>query len=199
MLKTRKKVSDEYRATSAPRLVEVPTTKYLSITGRGAPGGPAFTDAMNALYAVAYTIKMARKKVGTQFKIAKLEGLWWGDHPGAVVPDSPEEWNWQLLIRVPEAVTNGEVAAAAKLLRERGKSAMVDSVVIAELEEGQCVQAMHIGPYANEKETIKRMQAYAADKGMKFSGRHHEIYIGDPRRAAPERLRTILRMPVAQN
>lgn len=199
MLKTRRKVSEEYRATSAPRLVEVPTTKYLSISGRGAPGGAAFTDAMNALYAVAYTIKMARKKVGTQFKIAKLEGLWWADQPGKVVPDSPEDWNWQLLIKVPDAVTNGEVAAAAKLLRERGKSTMVDSVVIAELTEGQCVQAMHIGPYANEKETIARMRDFAMEKGMQFSGRHHEIYIGDPRRAAPDRLRTILRMPVAQN
>lgn len=199
MLKTRRKVSEEYRATSAPRLVEVPTTKYLSISGRGAPGGAAFTDAMNALYAVAYTIKMARKKVGTQFKIAKLEGLWWADQPGKVVPDSPEDWNWQLLIKVPDAVTNGEVAAAAKLLRERGKSAMVDSVVIAELTEGQCVQAMHIGPYANEKDTIARMREFATEKGMQFTGRHHEIYIGDPRRAAPDRLRTILRMPVAQN
>lgn len=199
MLKTRRKVSEEYRASSAPRLVEVPTTKYLSITGRGAPGGGTFTEAMNALYAVAYTIKMARKKVGTQFKIAKLEGLWWADQPGKVVPDSPEEWNWQLLIKVPEAVTNGEVAAAAKLLRERGKSPMVDSVVIAELTEGQCVQAMHIGPYANEKETIARMREFAEEKGMQFNGRHHEIYIGDPKRAAPDRLRTILRMPVAQN
>lgn len=199
MLKTRAKLSDEYRATTAPRLVEVPTTKYLSIAGRGAPGGVAFTEAMDALYAVAYTIKMARKKLGTQFKIAKLEGVWWADQPGKVIPDSPEAWNWQLLIRVPAAVTNGEVAAAAKLLRERGKAPTVDSVVIAELTEGQCVQAMHIGPYANEKETIARMRDFARKNGMQFSGRHHEIYVGDPRRAAPDRLRTILRMPVAQN
>jgi hypothetical protein len=186
----------EYVTPKTPVLVRVGPARYLGITGRGAPGGDAFTEAIGALYGVTFTVKMARKFAGTLYTVSKLEGLWWGDRDGDFMDEPRERWNWQLLIRTPEFVTSSEVKDAAATLTDRGKSARVQDVALLTLDEGLCVQMLHVGPYIGEGRTLEEMHRMASAEGRRVHGRHHEIYLSDPRRVAPERLRTILRLPV---
>jgi hypothetical protein len=180
---------DEYVASREPSLVDVGPARYLAIKGHGKPGGPEFADAVAALYNVSFTIKMASKAAGSDYAVSKLEGLWWKE--GRSV-----EWTWQLLIRVPEFITNKHLAEAVAKLLERGKDEAVSRVTLETLDEGKCVQVLHIGPYTAEKPTIAKMRAFATQHGLSFKGRHHEIYLSDPRRVEAEKLRTILRQPV---
>jgi hypothetical protein len=189
----------EYAATGKPALIEARPAQYLAISGRGAPGGDEFTARIGALYGAAFTIKMARKFGGQQdYAVCKLEGQWWC--PGvsgnfARVPKS--RWHWKLLIRTPDFVRGKELESAVATLLERGKAPEVKEVRLETIHEGRCVQMLHVGPYEREHETMAVMEAHAAKHGLVFSGVHHEIYLSDPRRVAPERLRTILRHPVA--
>lgn len=190
----------EYAAKPAPALVEIGPARYLAIEGRGAPEGDAFQASIGALYAIAYTIKMARKAAGSDYKVAPLEGLWWTGRTGHHFLRTPRNsWRWQLLIRTPDFVTTSDVTRAVRTALERGKPALVKSVRLLSQREGPCVQALHVGPYATEPETIGRMLDLAGATGHKAHGTHHEIYVSDPRRVKPERLRTILRMPVRRS
>lgn len=187
----------EYVRPRKPTLVTVAPAKYLGIEGRGAPGGDVFNEALAALYNVSFTVKMARKRIGTEYGISKLEALWWTDHPideFATVPK--DEWRWELLIRVPEYIADHEVNAAITSLLEKRKPAAVGRVKLVVLDEGACVQLLHRGPYENESVSLQRMLDFAKTQDLRFRGRHHEIYLTDARRVAPDRLRTILRMPV---
>lgn len=190
------KYKNEYVAGKLPALVRVGPAKYLGITGRGAPGSEDFTRAIGALYNVAFTIKMARKFAGGDYTVTKLEGLWWLDG-GAEEPTPTTIWNWQLLLRVPPFIKGRELWDTIDELLAKGKSEDVRRVTLVDIDEGQCVQILHVGPYTEEKESIAKMRAFAEQAGRSFSGKHHEIYLSDPRRVKPEKLRTILRQPVA--
>jgi hypothetical protein len=190
------KHKNEYVAGRLPVLVRVGPARYLSFPGRSAPGAPEFQNAVGALYTMAFTIKMARKVSGSDYAVTKLEGLWWLDE-GAPEPTPTTIWNWQVMLRVPPFITEKERAKAAEDLIEKGKPADVRRVELVELDEGQCVQILHVGPYTEEKESIARMREFAAQAGHRFAGKHHEIYLSDPRRAQPDKLRTILRQPLA--
>jgi len=107
-----------------------------------------------------------------------------------------DKWSWRLLIRTPDFIGKRELEAARRQLAEKGKGPLVNEVELTTLNENQCVQMLHTGPYDREPETILQMEAFAAEQGYRFDGLHHEIYLSDPRRVAPERLRTILRIPV---
>lgn len=181
---------DEYVAPRDPALIDVAPARYLAITGHGQPGGAEFTNAVGALYTVSFTVKMASKAAGSDYAVSKLEGLWWKE-------GSSVEWTWQLLIRVPEFITRKHLAEAVAKLLEREKDEIVSRVTLETLDEGKCVQALHIGPYTAEQPTIAKMRAFAKQRGLSFKGRHHEIYLSDPRRVEADRLRTILRQPVA--
>ncbi len=188
----------EYVAPKAPTLVQTKPAKYLTITGKGAPGGADFQACVGALYGVAYTVKMAKKFAGKDYKVCQLEGLWWGNEfTTDLTRLQPEAWNWTLLIRVPDFLNASVLRAAVKRLKAKGKGAAVDKVKLETLREGQCVQMLHVGPYAREGETIARMMEFASQQGLTCRGKHHEIYLSDPRRVPPERLKTILRHPVA--
>ena len=180
---------DEYVAPRDPALVDVAPARYLAIVGRGKPGGAEFANAVGALYTVSFTIKMASKAAGSDYAVSKLEGLWWKE--GSAV-----EWTWQLMIRVPEFITRTHLADAVKKLLDREKDEIVTRVTLETLDEGKCVQVLHVGPYTAEQPTIARMRAYAKEQGLSFRGRHHEIYLSDPRRVEADKLRTILRQPV---
>ena len=180
---------DEYVSPREPALVDVGPARYLAITGRGKPGGAEFANAVGALYTVSFTVKMASKAAGSDYAVSKLEGIWWKE--GASV-----DWTWQLLIRVPEFITKTHLADAVARLMEREKDEMVARVTLETLDEGKCVQVLHIGPYTAEQPTIAKMRAFAKQQGLAFRGRHHEIYLSDPRRVEEEKLRTILRQPV---
>ena len=188
----------EYIAFRKPALVKVGPAAYLSISGQGAPGGKAFQEAIGALYGVAFTVKMTRRFAGKRdYAVAKLEGLWPDFNSAEPLPDK-EDWNWRMLIRTPKFVTQKEVAQAIEVLLKRGKGADVRRVRLESLEEGFCVQALHVGPYDKECETIAAMKSCAESAGRKLCGVHHEIYLSDPRRVAPARLKTILRLPTVR-
>ena len=186
----------EYVKAKQPVFVVVGPAKYLSITGQGAPGGEQFRSHISALYSVAFTLKMAEKLVGHDYKVCHLEGQWWADDGSDFRMHQPKRWRWRLLIRVPAFITPREVDAAIKAVIEKGKSALAAEVKLEELSEGRCVQMLHIGRYAEEKASIERMNALAENHGVHLRGPHHEIYLSDPNRVPPERLRTILRYPV---
>jgi hypothetical protein len=188
----------EYVAPKKPVLIQTEPAKYLAFTGRGAPSGEAFQQGVGALYNVAFTLKMAKKSTGKDYKVCHLEGLWWGDEEGeSFFAQPPDTWNWKIIIRVPDFIGATDLEETITSLHKKGKPPEVAKVKLETLGEGQCVQMLHVGPYSKEGETIAQMMALAAEKRLSCRGRHHEIYLSDPRRVAPERLRTILRLPVA--
>ena len=188
----------EYAARQRPALINVGSAQYLAVAGQGAPGGDAFGAAIGALYAAAFTIKMTRKFAGLQdYAVCKLEGRYFFK-PGQLPADVPKErWKWQLMIRTPEAVKSKDLRQALATLEKRGKGAGVKDVSLETVTEGRCVQMLHVGPYEREEETIAAMKAFAEERGLAMVGPHHEIYLSDPRRVPPERLKTILREPVS--
>jgi hypothetical protein len=146
---------------------------------------------------MAYTIKMGRKRLGQDYKVAGLEGLWWAAGGSPALPSRRGgEWRWKLLIRVPDFVKARCVTMAAQLLLERGKEKTVARVKLERIAEGRCVQMLHVGPYAAEGATVAAMEGFATANGLRLTGRHHEIYLSDPGRVKPEKLKTILRYPV---
>lgn len=184
----------EYAASAKPALIQMRPATYLSIEGRGAPGSTAFTDAIGALYGIAFTVKMTRKFAGLEdYSVCKLEALWPNWEANAA---SKDQWTWQLLIRTPEFITRNDIRQAAETLTKRSKGAGTDRVELRTLNEGLCVQAMHIGSYDTEEKTIAAMRAFAEKHGLRISGTHHEIYLSDPRRVPEAKLKTILREPV---
>ena len=187
----------EYAAPRTPAIVATKPARYLSAAGSGDPSGPAFGEKAGALYAVAYAVKMARKRAGRDFKVAGLEGLWWGVGVSRwMIEADPGKWRWKVLIRMPAFVTAAEVVAAKRQLLARGKPKAIGRVALERLAEGRCVQVLHVGPYMDEGPTLDAMLAFAKAQGLKFSGKHHEIYLSDPQRVRPAKLRTILRHPV---
>ena len=163
----------------------------MAVSGSGAPGGEQYQEAIGALYAMAYTVKMSRKKDGLgDYVIGKLEGLY-------RFGDKLEEMQWTLLIRTPEVVGQSDLESARAKLQERGKDAGSKKVSLRDHPPKRYVQALHVGPYDKEQETVEKMAAFAEGEGLEATGEeHHEIYLSDPRRVAPEKLKTILRMAV---
>jgi hypothetical protein len=181
----------DYAAPRKPVLITLKPAVYLAIEGRGEPGGEVFSDSIGALYGVAYTVKMARKFGGKpDYAICKLEAQWW-DMEGP-----QKSWRWKMLIRTPEFVKARELKEAVDVLLKRGKTPRVKDVALETLKEGRCVQMLHVGPYERERDSIALMHAFAEKQGLAFKGPHHEIYLSDPRRVAPAKLKTILRHPL---
>jgi hypothetical protein len=192
-----KKHKAEYATPRPPQLVEIKSARYLTIAGRGEPGGEVFTAKIGCLYGVAYTMKMRKKAAGRDYVVCKLECLWGGDDPDDDFTRKPQQqWGWRLLIRVPDFITPRDREEAVRTLQEKGKNAGADEVELETIEEGPCVQMLHVGPYAKVGDTIAAMAAFAGEQGLALHGPHHEIYLSDPRRVPEDRLRTILRHPV---
>jgi len=188
-----------YTAKITPEIVEIKEGLFLTIEGKGAPGGDEFQTKVGALYSLAYGIKMLMKKEGKDFTVAKLEGLWWvdSDKPWYEVPR--EEWRWKLLIRQPEIVTS-EIVENAREEVIKKKLEMVNEVKFEKMKEGKCVQILHIGPYSTEPESLAKMEKLMEEKNLVKNGLHHEIYLvmAYPRKVPNEKLKTILRQPVKE-
>ena len=193
----KKQLKHLYSSSKKPNIVDVPPAKFLTITGRGEPGGEAYQAALNALYSVAYTVKFKAKAAGRDFVVMTLEGLWWWDDPEASIGEVPkEEWNWKSMIRQPDFTTQEMVEEAKADAKEKKGLKEIERIVLEEYHEGLSAQIMHIGPYSEEGETIEKLHKFIEENGYKMRGYHHEIYMSDPRRTAPERWRTIIRQPI---
>lgn len=190
---------NEYAAFAKPTLIDVGPASYLAVDGTGAPGDRSFQDGIGALYGMAYTVKFESKFSGRDFTVSKLEGLYGlGERPGrSLKAVRPAKLRWRLMIRVPEFIGEAQLDQARKALSDKGKVGDFDRVRLERLDEGRCVQMLHVGPYDAEQPTIDAMLAFAREQGVTPRGPHHEIYLSDPRRVPPDRLRTILRQPVS--
>jgi hypothetical protein len=178
-------------------IVEVPELAFVMIDGRGDPNGPGFAAALECLYPVSYALKFASKATGRDFGVAPLEGLWWTDDPGHFAAAERRDWHWTAMIMQPDWVAAADFSAAVDKAVAKRKAPAPASLRLERYAEGLSVQTMHIGPYAAEGPIIERMHAeFIPAQGLLEAGHHHEIYLGDPRRAKPEALRTILRQPV---
>lgn len=182
-----------------PEIVEVPELHFLMIDGRGVPeASHDFQDAIGALYPLAYGAKFALKRSGIETRVMPLEALWWTSRTGAFVPEERGKWRWTAMIMQPDAVTAELIESVRADAMRKKPNPILAKVELKAFEEGLCAQVMHIGPYSAEKPTIEKLHAFIASEGYRLAGKHHEIYLGDPRRAAPEKLRTIVRQPIAR-
>lgn len=185
----------------AVSLVNVPPMSYLTLDGSGDPNtSPEYQQAIEVLYGLAFTAKFLLKRVlGEDFTVMPLEGLWWAPDMEAFSVHRKLEWQWTMMIAQPPVLTPDLFERArAEALRKKPSPAM-ERVRLEELNEGLCAQIMHIGSYAAEAPTIARLHAFIRAHGFTFDGRtqkHHEIYLSDPRRAAPGKMRTIIRQPI---
>ncbi len=189
-------------------IVQVPRLQFAMIDGaieKGSEPGksPAFAEATEALYGISYTLKFMFKKRKTKavdYPVMALEGLWWVED-GMFDITIKDNWFYTLMILQPDLVTK-EIfdEGLAEVRCKRGESEALSKVRLESFEEGWCAQMMHIGPYATEPATVERIKVFAAENGYRdrigSGGKHHEIYLGDPRRAQPEKLKTILRHPI---
>lgn len=187
-----------------PEVVDVPEFNFLMLDGVVAPGtpvaeAPGFQEALQALYGISYTLKFAAKKDKdnpVDYPVMGLEGLWWIEE-GLFDFAKKVPWHYTLLMLQPEFINPEQVEAArVQVIKKRGKSRELEQVRFEPFREGQCVQIMHIGPFAEEPRTLAVMDAYAAEHGYTYRGKHHEIYLSDFRKTAPEKLKTILRHPL---
>jgi len=181
-----------------PQIVKVPTTRFLMIDGTGDIGSDAHREAVTALYGLAYPVKFAaRKKLHLSYKVAELEGLYWhdGDSTG-FDPADRRALAWTLMISIPDEVTAEFVEdVRAKVATKKDIPRLAD-VRVQTFSEGKSVQMLHVGAYSQEAPTIARLVAWAANGHFELTGRHHEIYLGDPNRATTEKLKTVVRYPV---
>ena len=182
-------------------IVEVPPMTYLAVDGRGDPNtATEYADAVEALFGVAYTLKFrSKRELGRDFVVAPLEGLWRADDPESFVTRQKDAWSWTMLIAQPDWIGEALVADAVAAVRAKGDRPMraLDRLQLRELREGHSVQILHVGSYDDETPTLARLHhEWMPQHGLTFNGDHHEIYLSDPRRTAPEKLKTILRQPV---
>ena len=195
-----KKELKELYNPSAKQISEVvaPKMNYLMIDGKGDPNtAKEYADAIQALYPVAYTIKFTMKKTnGFDFGVLPLEGLWWSDDMNDFINGKKDNWKWTAMIAQPEVVTRENFEEAVKEVKAKKNPAAIDKIRFEAFDEGLSAQIMHIGPYSAEGDNIKKVHDFLHENGYVFDGlkqKHHEIYLSDPRRAAPEKLKTVIR------
>jgi len=178
--------------------VDVPSMNFLMIDGQGSPGDSLeYQEALAALFPVAYTLKFAVKKseTGIDFGVMPLEGLWWADDMNDFVAGNRDRWKWTLMIMQPDLVSAAMVDSAIDEVRSKKNPPGLDRVRFEPFAEGPAAQILHIGPFTDEGPAIEEVHRFIEDSGRSLSGKHHEIYLSDIRRARPERLRTVIRQP----
>lgn len=198
-----KKARPDYlKAGAAPIVLDLAEAPYLFISGRGAPPSEAFENAIQSLYSVAYTLKFMGKDKLHDFAVGPLESQWFFDYDPAKLNDPsqpwaapPETWRWNLLIQVPPDAT--ALATAKKQTKRKHDLREIDEIELKHVTPGVCAQVLHLGPYESEPATFRRLDDWLRDRGLVHREPFHwEIYLSDPRRTKPERLKTILRVPV---
>lgn len=202
-----KKSLDSYQARKGTfRLLDVPERHYLMVDGHGDPNdSPAFAEAIETLYPVAYGLKFASKNdLGRDYVVPPLEGLWWAeDMASFTTARDKTRWSWTLMLLVPEWLGAADVDAACAGARAKADAKStappprLDELRLQSLAEGRCAQTLHVGPFDAEGPVLEEMHtSFIPDQGLALTGTHHEIYLSDVRKTAPEKRRTILRQPV---
>ncbi len=179
-------------------LIRIPKFQYFMIDGSGDPNSSIdFEEAVQALYSLSYTLKfMVKKEKEIDFPVMPLQGLWWADNMDAFMTGSKDQWKWTLMIMQPKLITKSLFVKGLKVAMEKKGLPALGKIRLENLEEGLCVQVMHIGTYAQEGPTIQRLHSFARERNLELRGKHHEIYLSDPRKAKPEKMKTIVRQPV---
>jgi hypothetical protein len=177
--------------------VKVPSMNFAIVDGQGDPNtSPDYREALEALFGVSYTLKFALKFKGVaDYRVAPLESLWWTDEPGGWSLKSKEGWNWAAMVMQPGVVTRKHFRDGVLQLKERKNPPKLSKVRFERFSEGMAAQILYVGPYSAEGPTIARIHAFIQGQGYRLTGKHHEIYLGDPRRTAPDRLKTVIRQP----
>lgn len=182
-----------------PQIVDVPPMNFMMIDGVGDPNEvQSFTDAVEALNSAAFTLKFALKKQrGTDFTVMPTEGLWWTERLEDFRIDQPANWLWTIMIRQPDFVTAADVEAAVKATKVKKKLPALNLIRFDMYHEGRSAQILHVGPYGlAEVPTVETLSRFIHAQGERMTGKHHEIYLSDPRRTEPEKLKTIIRHPI---
>ncbi len=197
-----KKTLDGYQATRDQfRIVHLPDLQYLMIDGHGDPNtSPDYTEAVRALYPVAYKLKFASKRdLERDYVVPPLEGLWWAEDMDAFTASRDKSrWDWTMMILAPAWIDQQMFDTAVEQAGAKDRPTRLGDVRLETLSEGRCVQTLHIGSFDDEAAVLARMHhKFIPDNGLCLVGKHHEIYFSDPRKSAPEKLRTILRQPVS--
>ena len=179
-------------------MLQVPDRTYLAIDGHGDPDTEVFSAAVQALYPVAYALKFASKDAGRDYVVPPLEGLWWAEDMDTFTRRRDKAvWEWTLLLLVPDWLGATDVETAVDRTRAKAP-ARLDDVRLEPLAEGLCMQTLHVGPFDDEGPVLHRLHhEVLPGAGFRPSGKHHEVYLTDPRRTAPEKRRTILRQPIS--
>lgn len=197
----KKELKELYRP-SAKKIVtiDVPEMNFIMIDGKGDPNNSAeYQDAVEALFSVSYTLKfmIKRGEIEIDYGVMPLEGLWWADDMSSFVDGKKDDWKWTSMIMQPEFVTKAMFQEASEqVIKKKGLKA-VPKLRFDSYKEGVCAQVLHIGPFSEEGPTIQKLHEYIEEKGFRNSGKHHEIYLSDFRRTAPEKLKTVIRQPMA--
>lgn len=184
-----------------PVLIKVPKMNYLAIDGKGDPNtSKEFKDAVETLYPVAYKIKFTcKKELSKDYTVMPLEGLWWMEDMTKFSVENKKDWLWTMIIMQPDFVTKEMFKKAVVEVKSKKQLVSIDKIKFITINEGLSGQIMHLGPFSKEKPTIEKLHNFIKEKGHTFNGnkqKHHEIYLSDMRKTAPEKLKTILRQPV---
>ncbi len=185
-------------SSKAFSIVDVPAMNFIMIDGHGDPNtSQEYSEAIQALYTSAYTLKfMIKKELGMDYPVMASEGLWWADDMRAFSAGRKDDWKWTMMIMQPDIVTPQVFSQAiAEAMKKKGQSALT-KLRLDNFHEGRSAQIMYFGAYADEGPTISRLHQFIQDNGYERAGKHHEIYLGDPRRSAPDKLRTVIRQPM---
>ena len=180
-------------------IVDVPKWNYLMIDGAGNPNtSKAFQDAVEALYSLSYAVKFMIKKGSAEvdYGVLPLEGLWWADDMSSFSMDDKEGWEWTLMIMQPDLVTEELFQQAKEQVAVKKNPASLSLIRFESFEEGKAAQILHNGPFSTEGPTVEKVHSFIAESGSQRRGKHHEIYLSDTRRAAPEKWKTIIRQPM---
>jgi hypothetical protein len=193
----KKDLKSLYYPPAGPVLVEVPPMNYLMLDGHGDPNHSEHYHAVvEALFSLAYTLKFTIKKSeDLDYAVFPAEGLWWVSDMRNFSVDNKENWDWTMMIAQPALVTAAWVERARQEALKKKGLALLEQVRFETYTEGCCAQVMHTGPYSAEGPTVDRLHAFIAAQGGALAGNHHEIYLSDVRRTAPDKLKTVIRQP----
>ena len=171
---------------------------YLCLSGKGDPASAEFQQAIEALFSVSYAIKFTIKKgpKAIDYGVLPLEGLWWVENMADFDINNKSNWLWSAMIMQPEFITQEMITEAIDQVQKKKGLPKLDQLTFEPIDEGLSVQILHVGPFKDEGPTVERLHEYMKENGYNFNGHHHEIYLSDVRRAAPEKLKTIIRQPV---